>query len=257
MRELEAGELARASPIVQRTGYGMALAYSVIEGNHPGRAFVNEGVGPTVTLVCREGGLYYLAGDESNEELHQALPEILFGELEESFFLHTYSAAWESRLDSLFGDTLGKTYRRAFRFNADRFSPHLAWRDSIPPGFCMKRIDRKLVEETGIRIDYWNSISDFLATGFGMCLVHGHEFVSRCYSGCVGGGEHEIDITTAEGFRGQGFATLTASAFIEHCLRNDAVPAWSCFADNPASCALAEKLGFVKCGDFPLYRWDG
>jgi RimJ/RimL family protein N-acetyltransferase len=63
----------------------------------------------------------------------------------------------------------------------------------------------------------------------------------------------EIDTHTEENNQRQGFAVLTASAFIEECLRRGKQPNWECFWGNEAATALAEKLGFQAEADYPIY----
>jgi GNAT superfamily N-acetyltransferase len=64
-----------------------------------------------------------------------------------------------------------------------------------------------------------------------------------------------ISIYTREGYRKQGFATLVASATVEHCLAHgiDQI-GWHCWDSNIASAATAEKVGFRLLHDRIVYN---
>jgi RimJ/RimL family protein N-acetyltransferase len=84
---------------------------------------------------------------------------------------------------------------------------------------------------------------------FAWFLIKNGEVVSDCISvwvenvgveiNCV-----EIGIGTKEPYRRNGYALLTASAFINDCLTQNLVPVWCCWDFREGSKELAEKLGF-------------
>jgi RimJ/RimL family protein N-acetyltransferase len=88
-----------------------------------------------------------------------------------------------------------------------------------------------------------------------MCLLDGERLASECSAVFVGAGEAEIDILTAEAYRGRGLARLTACAFIDECLRRGLRPDWSCWPERAASWKLALKLGFDELPDVPALLW--
>ncbi|MBV5348270.1 GNAT family N-acetyltransferase, partial [bacterium] len=90
--------------------------------------------------------------------------------------------------------------------------------------------------------------------GKGFTLLHQGQIASTAYSAFVHEGILEIGIETVDGFRGKGFAELTCSALIDHCLESDLVPIWSCRLENTASYELAQKLGFEPILQIPFYR---
>ena len=234
-----------------------SLPNSVVEGNRLGRIFVDDMKTPRVALVCYRRGLYYLAGDASNHQSNQSLYELLFRE--RPFYLYSFPEVWEEKLDIVLKDKATKHYRQSFDFNPEEFSSHRNWREKIPLGFRLERIDAELMERIANDIMpwsltiFWNSISDFIKKGFGFCLLHDAQIASVCYSATVGKRECSIDIKTVEKFRRRGFAMLTASAFIEHCLGRGFLPTWECHTSNKESMATAKKLGFFEKAEFPIY----
>lgn len=77
--------------------------------------------------------------------------------------------------------------------------------------------------------------------------------ICRCTAEYVSPGKCGIGIATAEPYRQQGFATLTASAFIEECQRRQITPYWDAWLRNTASVARAEKVGLRKVQDYWVF----
>ena len=83
-------------------------------------------------------------------------------------------------------------------------------------------------------------------------MLHNNEVITTCISCHVTGNIHEISINTFDPQnRNKGFATLTARAFVEHCITEGLTPYWKADIVNPASIAVAEKVGFEKIEEYP------
>jgi RimJ/RimL family protein N-acetyltransferase len=63
----------------------------------------------------------------------------------------------------------------------------------------------------------------------------------------------DMGIETVYDYQNMGLATSAASAFLEHCKEKSIKPHWECNAENLASRHVAEKVGFVKEHDYPIY----
>ena len=261
MPKLHADEFNSVAPLFSDVQYYAPIPYSVIEGNHPGTIFVDRRKNPTVALACRQCGYYYLAGNPDNVEFRRSLPRLLFDEIEgmDSFYLCAFPVSWEEKLDVILRSPATKGYDKFFDFNPARFSSS-GWRDKIPPGFCLKPIDEILIEKIvnqfgggGIK-HFWRSADEFMSKGLGFCLLHGDEIANICWSSFVGDGKCDVSITTVEKFRRRGFATLTASAFIDRCLEKGLTPVWHCDPENLPSNAIARRMGFEEKGVFPMYH---
>lgn len=267
MFELAAGEFARALPLFQDLPH--IAPRSTLLCNTPGRVFVDRRTDPQIALVWTRWGFAYLAGGPVDASFTIALREQVLPELiahpngrEQGLLLYPSSPAWESSLAPLLAQGRpNKLYRRAFTFNPARFSDHYGWLERLPSGFHIYRIDQPLLQRTGKHLhaeieSAWASTQDFLNTGFGFCLLHGDQVVSLCTSPFIAGPDVELCIRTDPHYRSKGFTTVTALAFIEHCLLNDLQPHWECPADHVASCTLAIRLGFAHPLDHAVYYWD-
>jgi GNAT superfamily N-acetyltransferase len=146
-------------------------------------------------------------------------------------------------------------YRRPFQFDIAQFKRLGHWQDALPAGFQLRRMDAHLTGRIGAPPG-WTSPEAFLEHGLGVVLLEGDEIVSLCTSVFASQEYMEIDIHTEDKYQRQGFAVLTASAFIEECLRLGKQPNWECFWENEASTSLAKKLGFQAEADYPVYYWE-
>jgi RimJ/RimL family protein N-acetyltransferase len=267
MHELGRGDYSRALPLFQDHAY--IPPKSVLLGMTPGRVFVDNSERPQAGLVWTRWGFAYLAGNSSIETFNRSLHEQILDEListtasrEKGFLVFPCDPDWESMLNRLLADRRpNKIYRRSFTFNPSHFSTHYGWLNRLPAGFHIYRIDEKLLELTQdvVRAEIeaaWGSSKDFLNCGFGFCLMHGQAVVSLCTSPFIAGREVEVCIRTDPHYRSKGYATVTALAFLEHCLLHDLVPNWECPWDHVASCALAARLGFENPVDRLVYYWE-
>jgi RimJ/RimL family protein N-acetyltransferase len=265
--ELETNAFDKVRPLF--AGLDRVAIHAIIEGNCPSRLFVNDAVEPTTAFTWNEFRYGYLAGDANddafNESLRQLLAETLFPEAKDShdpsLVVYPHPGSWREKIGALVGDQLlYDLVRSTFSFAPARFQHH-DWRDRVPPGFRVQRVDEALLAHSGPEIVaahgiLWRSAQDFLEKGLGYCLLDGDEVVCTCFSAFAGGGRREIGVDTHPGYRRRGFATLTASAFMSHCLENGWEPGWECWADNVASIELAGTLGFERGVDYPVYFID-
>ncbi len=267
MHELGWGDYSRALPLFINLPY--IPPRSVLLGITPGRVFVDDLERPKAGLVWTRWGFAYLAGDSRADTFRRRLHDQIFDELvsnttarDKGFLLFPCSSDWEHQLNDLLeGRRPNKIFRRSFTFNPSNFSNHYGWLNRLPAGFHIYRIDEKLLERTSGLVSAeieaaWGSSKDFLNCGFGFCLMHGDVVVSLCTSPFIAGREVEVCIRTDVHYRSKGFATVTALAFLEHCLLNDLSPNWECPWDHVASCALATRLGFENPVDRPVYCWE-
>ena len=253
LHELDADNFGCVWPLLQQMTYGIPVPGSVVEQNSPGRVFVDDPEPVSVALACRAKGECFLVGREPHTSVGEWLPEILFETLGMSFSLQPFPASWEASLDDVLGDRMDKGFRKQFVFHPD--ARKVDWRKEIPEGFRIERIDEALLEKVGIGLGLWKPREKLLTYGFGFAMFQRETLVSKCYTAYTGGGAHDLQINTEDGFEGRGFGTLTASAFVEHCICNDFIPAWSCHSGNRASAAVARKVGFEEIGDMPIYVW--
>jgi hypothetical protein len=164
-------------------------------------------------------------------------------------WLSLYSAEWEPVVDNLFGDfTSEKAFRMIHRLNLETFQKHKNWRDKIPHGYTMERVDAQSYDSfKSLYPNFqWRGGKPKGANFRWFLINDSGEEVGDCSSvwvesvgvetDCV-----EIGIGTLEPYRRNGFAVLTASAFIEDCLSKSLIPVWCCWDFREGSKELADN----------------
>ena len=255
--ELNHSEFNIAEPLFAGIQHSQAIVYAVLEGNSPGRIWVDKAQQPTCALLFPEGAFYYAAGDEHNETFLRGLPGLFFDELlpqavEKELVLFSFSPAWHERLSEVLRHKgILTIQRKMFHFNHKKYQALNDWRSEIPTGLSMRLID----EQIAAQYSTYQSLLEPTSKRFGFCLMEGEVVACACTSVFVGHGEAEIDIYTEERYRGHGFARLTACAFIDECLRRGLIPNWACWPEREASWKLALRLGFEELPDVPALLW--
>lgn len=243
------------------------LPQAVIQGFNPGRVFVDDLAHPSAAVVWISCGYLFVGGNPQSKAVEFRLPALLANRLipeshalgNRGFVLMVDSEKWEPRLDAVIGGrSLVKTYRRPFRFFAERFGSSLDWKARLPEGFAIRRIDGALLENPDLLAEVrstWGK-EDFLRKGFGFAALRGNELVSYCHTAFVSLSMVEVAVRTLKDYWRQGLASLVVAAFIEHCLKIGKHPNWECWWDNQPSIALGGRMGFEPLEDYPVYYWE-
>ncbi len=256
LHELAPTDVTRIRPLFPEGTPGHSFVAALLEGNHLGRVFVDAPQAPTTACVALACEFVYVAGETGDADLQAALHSLIAEELTRDSnyaFLFPASDAWQAVLTVRFADApeLHHGARDDYEFDPARFAIHHdGWRDTVPEGVEIRPYDRVLAENQGFA-ELWGSVGAFLTRGIGYAVIRDGEVVSRCHSVMMGAGEAEISIETAEPHRRQGLAIRAACAYIERCLEVGLRPAWSNWAYNAPSRALAQRLGFVHRGTTP------
>lgn len=126
----------------------------------------------------------------------------------------------------------------------------------IPECFSLKRIDRELFDSITGAVPpslYWDNYEQFSHNGLGICIMREKEAASWAFSSAVSDEEVDIGIETAKSFQNRGLAYMAAAALIKEILPTRR-PTWTCQRSNLGSSRTAEKLGFIKSGEYVLIR---
>ncbi len=232
--------------------------------------WVDSKISPKTAFLWDNSTRFYLAGYENNEEFNQSLKtlliETIFPEAVKNnlFFYRVYftSNKWQTRIYEMFKEKFPVIKGRRFcTFNHKRV---IDWKKQINSNeLSMENINELLLAKTNLKnldmlIDAiksrWNSINAFISSGFGYCLVKDQEkIVCWCIAEDISQNNCGIAIETVQEHQRQGFAAFTASAFIEDCLLRNKTPHWDCWDDNIAAITTAEKVGFEKLVDYPVF----
>ena len=241
---------------------------SLIEGYNPGKIYV-ENIETPHTAIAWVKDMFYLAGDETNQDFNEALDDwiikVIFPQAQRVgltyFAVQGYPLEkWESIIKNVLQHRdLRINNEWKYTFNQEKFTK-IQWKD-IPTGISIDRIDEKLLADPHGAvilnrqiIPSCGLVSRFTKDGVGFCVRRGKTIISSCYSVYVTGKVHEIGIDTFDpAHRNCGFAALAARAYIDYCNAHGLTPLWTADEINAPSNALARKLGFEKVGEHPDY----
>ena len=236
------------------------ITSAVIEGTSPGRVYADRVEDPRTAFMCTVEG-YYLVGYDNNDEFNTSLNKLLFARIfagdtvrkdETDVAIGFHPDSWKEKMPIIFQGRIPLTAARRLYVCTALKVDH--WRNNLPEGFQIQRIDEKLLRTPHLEIPEhirgwmkanWGSTSDFVEKGFGFCTLHDKRIVSWSLADCVSGNACEIGIHTREDYRRQGLATLTAAATVDHSLSSGLkYVGWHCDEYNLGSIGVAEKVGF-------------
>ena len=202
------------------------------------------------------GDFCFFAGRPCRELLRFALEEPRRG----CHILVPRDPAWAALMEENCGETLRRAVRYAIKkepgvFDRAQLEEATA---SLPPGHRLVPLDRgwfHRCRESQWSRDFTAQYRDwahFRQYGLGVLVLRGEELVAGAssYSGWPGGIEVEID--TRADCRRRGLAHAAGAALILACLDRGWYPSWD--AQNLASAALAEKLGYHVSHEYPVYE---
>jgi hypothetical protein len=174
-----------------------------------------------------------------------------------SFF--TASQAWRDLLRVSYPVRLQEILRYACSSENLQLERLRSFRDQVPPGYRVQALDMELAgwlaqEESEFAIDHfltYRNPDELLSHGFGFCALSNDELVCVATSFAVCSQGIEIQINTRPVHRRKGLATSVAAHLILFTLEQGLDPNWD--AANPESVALAQKLGYIYQGSYPIY----
>ena len=266
IQKLEADEYQRVSPIFGELDYNLEIK-AIVEGTMSGRIYVDDAEKPSTAFIWNNYSKFFLAGYENNNmfntSLNKLIVEEIYPEATEKkiwgYVLHYHPDSWKNVVGVVLRHKLPmKDYRRYYTPNQLKID----WRNEIPKESSILRVDRNLLDRVDLKNiskvtdeinKTWGSTDNFLRNGFGFCFLHGETIACWCLSENNSGNRCEIGIETDEEYRQKGFATLTASAFLEYCISKGIDPGWHCWDSNLPSVRLAEKIGFEKLLEYPVF----
>jgi len=236
---------------------------AVIEGNFPGRVFVNDRDKPQTALVWAVGRWAYIEGDRDCREFTHSLAEFVretvipdSQRLKMNWF-ELYAAnsqSWMRELESCLGDFgLSRHFESVFVWGEERY---LNFRSgyTFPAGSVVKQVEEPILPTSTLEVSF---VPENFKTRTSFCfnLMIEDRVVAQCRSnGFAVGTEFMIDVNTFEkDDRGRGYVTAAAVALLDHCLHNGLVPFWEATEDNAVSRRLAQKLGFLEKETYPVY----
>lgn len=235
---------------------------AVIAGNTPARVWVDDLSMPRTALVWDGAHCVYLAGAADRPEAWRDLFDREIASKRPGF-LKLYVT--DDVAESVFAGYLIRRRERVLHQGNGVTPPDLDRSPRLPAGFRISAIDQhvdelcRLTRFTDVVAEIascWKSVDDFRRQGFGFVAHDAETIVCWCTAECVSEARCGIGVETVEPFRGQGFATLTATAFVEHCVGRKLRPYWDAWTDNLPSVAVAEKVGLHRVETYSILVGD-
>ena len=221
----------------------------------------------TMVWSCLQGvmGTIYVDSQEHPQTAKAQLGDFCFlaGRPDKEFVLSTPGrgghefmimvpgdGAWADLIEECCGENARRVVRYAIQKEPDVFDLERLQKlaEGLPKGLIFQMMDERLFrhcKETEWCRDWvaqYDHYAMYQKWGLGVVALKDGEVVSGAssYSGYRGGIEIQID--TRKDCRRQGIACACGAKLILECLKRGWYPSWD--AQNPASAALAEKLGY-------------
>jgi RimJ/RimL family protein N-acetyltransferase len=152
-------------------------------------------------------------------------------------------------------DYVGSVLEFSHRF-ADESVPLVP--EPLPEGCQLRHLDCDLFKWSmmaGYFVGVYGSAKKALKEGIGLCLMRGLEILSEGSAGPSANGLIEIGVETKKEHRHLGYASWVCAHLIKECEQLGLGTYWNCDAQNPASIALARKLGYRLEKHYKLVAW--
>ena len=240
-----------AAPLFE--GWRQPMIRAALEGAF-GRVITNRGR-PRAALLDA-GDFLFLAGSLPEAE---ALLKEWSGANSGFRLLVPCTDGCEELIGKLFGADTPKAARCSFCRNDEAFDRSALERiaDDVPQGVTVVPIGQELYEKAlgnSWSRDWcscFRSAQDYLSRGVGFAALHRGELIggASSYLSCSDGIEIQVD--TRSDWRRRGIAAACSARLILHCLQRGVHPGWD--AANPASAALAQKLGYLPAGEYTAW----
>jgi len=271
LQELRSNEFERVRFLFHGFDYSLSI-YAAIEGNNPGRIFVDDAHDPRTALALTVEG-YLLAGEEDNLETNALLgrlfkENIFTGEVfvngAWSMSLAVHPETWEAKLPELIPThEVEKIERYHYVCDAVKFD----WRNHVPEGYRVRRVDRALLNDGQVVFpdvmrewmdigEVWWTVDNFLSKGVSFVVLREGEVVAWCTPDCVAGDRIDVGVLTHPAHRRKGIASVAVAATVQHCLGHGfSAVGWHCNAGNAGSWKTAEKVGFERNREYAYYYY--
>lgn len=241
---------------------------SILDGTSRGRVCVDQPFQSSAVVVWDQLAALYFAGELGAQEFIPGMQEWCTREIYpetkkigiDTLSVYYFPDTWENILPGIFSEfSLTSASRHYYTFQHIPVKP-----SDLSEEFSLHPVDRAFLSNSrssnldwlfGWITSFWHSPEDFLRDGFGFCaLDRGEQIVSLCISVFMSGKFAELGTATLEQFRGRDLSTSVVSACIKQCFDRDLEPIWHCWADNFASIAVAQKVGFHLCQRYTIFR---
>ena len=230
------------------------LTDAVLEGHH-GTAWADDDQTPHVAVLeFPKLHLNVVGGDAGHPAARAYLQD-----LPPYTALFFAGDGWATLAHDTLGDTLLRISRYAFTSETLDIAHLQALATHKLEGYRVARMTLALTEKlfaekscfSEDHIINFDSPADFIARGFGFCMLQADNIVGVASTFTVCNRGVEIQINVREQHQRQGIATLLAATFALYCLKHGLDPNWD--AANQTSVGLASKLGYTYQGPYTMF----
>lgn len=237
--------------------------FAVIDGNFPGRVFVDDESSPNTASVWAISRWAYIDGDALSrpfiDSLAQLVRDVIIPDsrrLKMNWF-ELYAAdspRWAAAIERSLGEYgPDKHYEMVYTLDKQKYLKLLKV-PRLPEGMRIEKVELPILPDTALDAPFVRP--EFGAkTSFGFQLKRDTKVISVCCSnGLMSGSEFMVDVrTNDENERRKGYATAVGIALLDFCLEKGYDPLWETTQDNIPSQKLARRLGFVESESYPVY----
>ncbi|MDX8342249.1 GNAT family N-acetyltransferase [Rossellomorea sp. YZS02] len=266
--ELEKSEFYKCKGFIHDEGLLETVA--VIDGDHPGRVFVDDVTDPTSGFIWlgSQNGFIFM-GDAENEEFNVELSHFFQTVIKSDgneVGLSAFEAIgnhpkWNKTLRNVFGENIIGYNQKVYEL---KMSGYRTQNESeLDQGYEVVKINKDIMVNNVVLdstdflrskvLEFWPSFERYLDEGIGYAAIYENEIVSVCFSGVVAGKVHGIDIETSKNHQGKKLGQRVAHSFVRECLENHLTPYWDCMEINHPSVSIAENLGFENTMNYVWY----
>ena len=230
----------------------MPRAFNVLEGLTQGQILVDDAHHPTCAVV-RDGmyGTLYFGG-EVNASLIASLVQHFrnIGDVGIGCWL---ADPLNEMIPTDF-DYDGRTYYFTER-STYKASPNF----DLPAGYTLFPRDEHLFRKSfdfQSTLDLFGNVESVLQHTLGVVILHGETIACQAATGAPTNGLIEVGVTTAEAYRGKGFAAMACARLIEMCEAQSYQTWWDCAKQNIPSIRLAKILGYQGEPEYRYVWWS-
>ena len=234
------------------------LADAILEGAM-GRAIADDADNPRVAVLQAPNLKLNIVGGDAGHPVARKYLE----QLPKKSALFLGVEGWAELVQSILGSKTIEMPRYAFTSEALDQERLRSLASRVPDGYRPVQMDLDLARRLGAEksrfaedhMVNFDSPEDFIARGFGFCLLYGNQIASVATTFAICSKGIEIQINTREEHQRQGLAMAVAAHLILHSLEQGLDPNWD--AANDSSAGLATKLGYTPQGTYPMYFYTG
>ncbi|MFQ3545675.1 GNAT family N-acetyltransferase [Halobacillus rhizosphaerae] len=260
IRELDKTEFYKCKKLINDEGHLEVKA--VLEGNNPGRIFVDHIDSPEAGLLWlgNNDGFFFIGDEESdafNNHINDFINKVIFPEAKK-LGLHNFIAIgnhsrWNHTIETIFERlSMQRTNQNVYMLENKHYKENNE--PTIDRDYTVLKINKMLYENKNhtfenigfLRskiLEFWSSPEDFFQKGMGYGIAYNNKIVSLCFSGFVAENVHGIDIETIEDHQGNKLGQKAAHCLVKNCVSKGVTPYWDCEEANTPSNTIAENTG--------------